>query len=109
MKQEMINLVMDHKPIKPMEVAKKVVEKDYNASEEVEVIMRDLGIQEDDEIVNIPISLERMSRCKLVLDDDRTIELNVEDYLNKENMMTSVDERGLTTITLSNIKEIKIK
>lgn len=108
-KQEMINLVMDHKPIKPMEVAKKVVEKDYNASEEVEVIMRDLGIQEDDEIVNIPISLERMSRCKLVLDDDRTIELNVEDYLNKENMMTSVDERGLTTITLSNIKEIKIK
>ena len=108
-KQEMINLVMDHKPIKPMEVAKKVVEKDYNASEEVEVIMRDLGIQEDDEIVNIPLSLERMSRCKLVLDDDRVIELNVEDYLNKENMMTSTDESGFTTITLNNIKEIKIK
>lgn len=108
-KQEMINLVMDHKPIKPMEVAKKVVEKDYNASEEVEVIMKDLGIEEDDEIVNIPISLDRMSRCKLVLDDDRVIELNVEDYLNKENMSTVIDDQGFTSITLNNIKEIKIK
>jgi len=108
-KKEMIELVMDHKPIKPMEVAKKVVANDYNASEEVEVIMKDLGIQEDDEIVNIPISLEKMSRCKLVLDDDRTIELNVEDYLNKENMSTTIDESGFTTITLNNIKEIKIK
>ena len=108
-KKEMIELVMDHKPIKPLEVAKKVVANDYNASEEVEVIMKDLGIQEEDEIVNIPISLERMSRCKLVLDDDRTIELNVEDYLNKENISTTIDESGFTTITLNNIKEIKIK
>ena len=108
-KKEMIELVMDHKPIRPMEVAKKVVANDYNASEEVEVIMKDLGIEEDDEIVNIPISLERMSRCKLILDDDRTIELNVEDYLNQENIVTETDEAGLTTITLNNIKEIKIK
>lgn len=108
-KKEMIELVMDHKPIKPMEVAKKVVANDYNASEEVEVIMRDLGIQEDDEIVNVPISLEKMSRCKLVLDDDRTIELNVEDYLNKENISTEIDDSGFTTITLNNIKEVKIK
>lgn len=57
---------------------------DYNAQEEVETIMRDLGIEEDDEIVNVPLSLDRMSRCKLVLDDDRIIELNVEDYLNHE-------------------------
>lgn len=108
-KKEMIELIMDHKPIRPMEVAKKVVANDYNASEEVEVIMKDLGIEVDDEIVNIPISLERMSRCKLILDDDRTIELNVEDYLNQENIVTETDEAGLTTITLNNIKEIKIK
>ncbi|MBM6931550.1 nucleoid-associated protein [[Clostridium] spiroforme] len=108
-KKEMIELVMDHKPIKPLEVAKKVVSSDYNASEEVEVIMKDLGIEEDDEIVNIPISLEKMSRCKLILDDDRTIELNVEDYLNQDNISTVVDEAGLTTITLNNIKEVKIK
>lgn len=79
-KKEMIDLVMEHLPLKPMEIAKKVMGDDYNAQEEVETIMRDLGIEEDDEIVNVPLSLDRMSRCKLVLDDDRIIELNVEDY-----------------------------
>lgn len=108
-KKEMIDLVMEHLPIKPMEVAKKVMGNDYNAMEEVETIMRDLGIEEDDEIVNIPISLDRMSRCKLVLDDDRVIELNVEDYLNRENIITETDMSGYSKITLNNIKDIKIK
>ena len=90
-----------------MEIAKKVMGDDYNAQEEVETIMRDLGIEEDDEIVNVPLSLDRMSRCKLVLDDDRIIELNVEDYLNHENITTETDMSGYSTITLNNIKEIK--
>ena len=92
-----------------MEIAKKVMGDDYNAKEEVETIMRDLGIEEDDEIVNVPLSLDRMSRCKLVLDDDRIIELNVEDYLNHENITTETDMSGYSTITLNNIKDIKIK
>jgi hypothetical protein len=50
-----------------------------------------------------------MSRCKLVLDDDRIIELNVEDYLNHENITTETDMSGYSTITLNNIKDIKIK
>ena len=155
-KKEMIDLVMEHLPLKPMEIAKKVMGDDYNAQEEVETIMRDLGIEEtnlyedtrakiakfvnarykeeiifsknateslnllaysygidklkeDDEIVNVPLSLDRMSRCKLVLDDDRIIELNVEDYLNHENITTETDMSGYSTITLNNIKDIKIK
>ena len=81
----------------------------HSAKEEVETIMRDLGIEEDDEIVNVPLSLDRMSRCKLVLDDDRIVELNVEDYLNHENIVTETDMSGYSTITLKNIKDIKIK
>ena len=108
-KKEMIDLVMEHLPLKPMEIAKKVMGDDYNAQEEVETIMRDLGIEEDDEIVNVPLSLDRMSRCILVLDDDRIIELNVEDYLNHENITTETDMSGYSTITLNNIKDIKIK
>ncbi len=80
-KRELAELVMEHRPVKPMELAKKVMGNDYNATEEVETIMKDLGIEEDDVIVNVPVSLDRMSRCKLVLDDDRVIELSVEDYL----------------------------
>lgn len=108
-KKEMIDLVMDHQPIKPLALAKKVMGDDYNASEEVETIMKDLGIQEEDEIVNVPISMDRMSRCKLVLDNDRVVELNVEDYLNHENIVTETDMTGTTTITLNNIRDIKIK
>ena len=66
-KKEMIDLVMEHLPLKPMEIAKKV------------------------------------------LDDDRIIELNVEDYLNHENITTETDMSGYSTITLNNIKDIKIK
>ena len=68
-----------------------------------------IKLEEDDEIVNVPLSLDRMSRCKLVLDDDRIVELNVEDYLNHENIVTETDMSGYSTITLKNIKDIKIK
>lgn len=71
--------------------------------------MRDLGIEEDDEIVNVPVSLDRMSRCKLVLDDDRIIELNVEDYLEGVDIVKEMDEGGMTRIILKNIKDIVVK
>ena len=108
-KKELVDLVMDHRPVKPMELAKKVMGNDYNATEEVELIMRDLGIEEDDEIVNVPVSLDRMSRCKLVLDDDRIIELNVEDYLEGVDIVKEMDEGGMTRIILKNIKDIVVK
>lgn len=108
-KRELAELVMEHRPVKPMELAKKIVGSDYNAVEEVEVIMRDLGIEEDDEIVNVPVSLDRMSRCKLVLDDDRIIELSVDDYLEGVDISREMDERGMTKIVLKNIKDIVIK
>lgn len=108
-KKELVDLVKSHRPVKPMEVAKKVMGDDYNASEEVEVNMKDMGIEEDDEIINVPISLERMSRCKLVLDDDRVIELNVEDYLEGVDIEKQVDPDGKSRIILSNIQDIIVK
>ena len=108
-KKELVDLVMEHRPVKPLELAKKVMGDDYNASEEVETIMKNLGIEEDDEIVNVPISLDRMSRCKLVLDDDRIIELNVEDYLDGIDIEKEIDENGKTKIILKNIQDIVVK
>ena len=108
-KKELVDLVMEHRPVKPLELAKKVMGDDYNASEEVETIMKDLGIEEDDETVNVPISLDRMSRCKLVLDDDRIIELNVEDYLDGIDIEKEIDENGKTKIILKNIQDIVVK
>ena len=87
-KKEMIDLVMEHLPLKPMEIAKKVMGDDYNAQEEVETIMRDLGIEEDDEIVNVPLSLDRMSRCKLFRWWSYYWIKMLKDYLNHENITT---------------------
>ena len=72
-------------------------------------IKRNLGIEEDDEIVNVPVSIDRMSRCKLVLDDDRVIELSVDDYLEGVDISREMDERGLTRIILKNIKDVVVK
>lgn len=108
-KQEVVNLVMDHKPVKPLELAKKIVASDYNASEEVEVIMKDLGINEEDEIINVPGNMEKMARCKLVLDEDKIIELDIEDYLSGEDVIKETDYNGMTKITIKNIRDIVIK
>lgn len=108
-KQEVVNLVMDHKPVKPLELAKKIMANDYNASQEVEDIMRDLGIVEEDEIVNVPGNMEKMARCKLVLDEDKVIELDIEDYLSGEDVIKETDETGMTRITIKNIRDIVVK
>lgn len=108
-KKEVVDLVLNHQPVKPMSVAKKVVEKDYQALEEVEMILKDLGIEEDDEIVNVPVSVDRMGRCKLYLDDDKTIELNVEDYVSKKDIIQEMDENGMLQITIKNIHELTVK
>lgn len=108
-KKEIVDLVMDHKPVKPMEVAKKIMGDDYGASEEVELIMKDLGIEEDDEIENVPGNMERMARCKLVLDEDKVIELDVEDYLKGEDIVKETDPTGMSKIIIKNIRDIVVK
>jgi hypothetical protein len=108
-KKELVELVMDHRPVKPLELAKKVMGNDYNASEEVELIMKDLGIEEDDEIINVPGNMDRMSRCKLVLDEDRIIELDVDDYINQRDITKESNIDGTSKIIISNIRDIVVK
>ncbi len=108
-KQELVNLVMDHKPVKPLELAKKIVKDDYNATQEVELLMNELGIIEEDEIEHVPGNVERLARCKLVLDGDKVIELDVDDYLRGEDIIKETDMTGTTTITIKNIRDIVIK
>lgn len=108
-KQELVNLVMEHQPIKPIEIAKKIVQNDYNACQEVEIIMQDLGIVESDTIENMPGDVGKLARCKLVLDNDKILELDVEDYLNGEDVSTELSTSGFTTLTIKNIKDIIIK
>lgn len=108
-KQEVIQLALDHQPIKPLALAKKVVEKDYEATKRVEEIMSDIGIFEEDRIEHFPGNIDKLGRCKLYLDDNTVIELDLDDYLDGRNIEKTMQENGFQTITLSNIKDIIVK
>ncbi len=108
-KHELLSSIQNFEKVKPMEIAKRMMEHDYQAQSEVETLLNDLGIENDDEIVNIPTSVERMGRCKLVLDDERVIEMPLEDYLNMVDLDTEMSSDGTTSLTLKNILDIKVK
>lgn len=101
---------VENVPLKPVEIIRDILADDAEASEEAELIMQDLGLMEDDTITNVPASwADKLSRCKIVLDNDRVIEMNVEDYLKSINMEKSEDDGGMTKITLNNISDISVK
>lgn len=108
-KQEVINALENFEKVKPLEIAQKVMASDYQAQNEVETLLLDLGFSADDEIVNIPTSVDKMARCKLILDDRRTIELPLDDYLNLIDFNTTTSDDGKTELILKNIEEIKVK
>lgn len=107
MKQTIQEKVNNNEMIKPLEITKKVLEKDYQASEESEVMMNDLGIGEKDEISSVTLS--SMEICKLVLDGDIEVKMSVEEYLNGGHLEKRQDESGNYEIVLKNIKEIRVK
>lgn len=108
-RKEIIDTLMDHSPVKPLEILKKVFAGDAQACDEAEIMMMDLGIEEDTVIENVPVSVDRMSRCKIVLDGDRVIEMDINDYLERVNMKEETDNGGFTRIVLSDIRDITVK
>lgn len=82
-------------------------ENNYECVEESHMILNDLGIAEEEVITNIKSS-DKMCRCKLKLDDDRVLELDLEDYLEGANFETSFDENGMKKIIIKNINNILV-
>lgn len=106
MKQEVVTLMENHLPIKPMSIVKKVLERDYQAQEESEIMLKDMGIDENDEIYALAGS---MDKCKLVLDTDIEINVLIDDYINGENIKKEMQSDGTYQIILKNINDIKIR
>lgn len=106
MKQEVVTLMENHLPIKPMSIVKKVLERDYQAQEESEIMLKDMGIDENDEIYTLAGS---MDKCKLVLDTDIEINVLIDDYINGENIKKEMQSDGTYQIILKNINDIKIR
>lgn len=107
MKQEIQEKIDTNQPVKPLEIAKKVLEKDYQAQEESEVMMKDLGINEEDEIQSM--SVTGIDVCKLVLDGDIEVKLPIEEYLEGTHIEKKKEEDGSYSIILKNISEVVVK
>lgn len=107
MKQEINEKIEIHQPVKPLEIVKKVLEKDYQAQEESELMLKDLGISEEDKIQSI--STTSMDMCKLVLDDEIEVSLPIDEYLQGSHLEKRKEEDGTYSIILKDIKEVIIK
>lgn len=107
MKQEINEKIETHQPVKPLEIVKKVLEKDYQAQEESELMMKDLGIDEEDQIQ--AISMSSMDKCKLVLDDEIEVSLPVDSYLQGEHLEKRKQDDGTYSLIIKDINEIIVK
>lgn len=82
-----------------------VFENDQIATNEAKEILNDLGIKDGEVIENIK-SLDKMCRCKLKLNNERIVELDLDDYLEGVDFSTEHDENGCTQIIIKNIEEV---
>lgn len=107
MKHEIQEKIDTNQPVKPLEIVKKVLEKDGQAQEESEIMMKDLGIGEEDQIESL--SLTSMDKCKLVLDDEIEISLPIEEYLSGDKVEKVKQEDGTYSILLKDVSEVIVK
>lgn len=107
MKHEIQERIDTNQPVKPLEIVKKVLKSDGQAQEESEIMMKDLGIDEEDRIESL--SLTSMDKCKLVLDDDIEISLPIEEYLSGDKVEKVKQEDGTYSILLKDVSEVIVK
>ncbi len=107
MKSEIQEKVDTNQPVKPLEIVRKVLEKDYQAQEESELMMKGLGIDEDDQVKNV--SIPSIDTCKLVLDDDIEVKLPVDEYLSGQRIQKVRQEDGSYQVILKDVNEIVVK
>lgn len=107
MKQEIQERLETNQPVKPLEIVKKVLEKDYQAQEESELMMKDLGINEEDQIETVTGG--SMETCKLVLDEDIEVSLPIDEYLSGQHIEKRKEDNGSYSIIIKDINEIIVK
>ena len=106
MKQEIQEKMESNQPVKPLEFVKKVLERDYQAQEESEVMLKDLGIGEEDQIKALAGAIDT---CKLVLDDEIEVRLPIEEYLSGSHLEKVKQPDGSFSIILKDINEVVVK
>ena len=108
LKQALTDCVVSNQEVKPIQIAEKILERDYQAQEECTEKMRDLGIMDQD-IVEVNDDIEKMSRLKIVTDTDVEIRMDVNDYLQQTNVEKKTNQDGTISLIFHNIREMSVK
>lgn len=108
-KQEMVNCLLDHKEIKPTQIASAILSKDYEAETEALDILNDLGISDQAVISSSSENVDRLLKCKITTDTDMSISVSVDDYLKENRIKKVKNEDGTYSIILNDIHEIVVK
>lgn len=106
MKQEITTHLLENEPIKPYEIVREVFSKDIQAIEESEDMLDIAGIGLDEEIKVVGRNIDK---CKIVLDTNIEITMDIDDYVNSANIKKEKQEDGTINIILSNINDIIVK
>ena len=106
MKQEITTHLLENEPIKPYEIVREVFSKDIQAIEESEDMLDVAGIGLDEEIKVVGRNIDK---CKIVLDTNIEITMDIDDYVNSANIKKEKQEDGTINIILSNINDIIVK
>ena len=98
----------DRQKISTMKKVVNKIDDIYQAQEESETMLKDLGIGEDD-----TISLNALGRSvevvKITLDEDIQITMPVDEYVNGSTFEKKENPDGTVSIVLNNIQDITIK
>lgn len=109
MKEAIKEKIEKHEIIKPVELAKEILKNDYQAQEECELLLNDLGMNNDSEInIDSFSDTHLFDKIKLTLDDFIEISINTEDW-NEELIHKERKDDGLFDITFKDIQSIIFK
>lgn len=94
--------------IRVFDVVRKVFEDDTHYDDAIE-LLGVLGVLEEDMIPHIDFN--KLNKIKLRLDDDQTIEMSIEDYVDRDNGVLEIkdDNYGHKQVIINNILEVKVK
>lgn len=109
MKETIKEKIENNQVIKPVELAKEILKNDYQAQEECELILNDLGMNKDSEINIDSFSDSHLfDKIKLDLDDLIEISINTDDW-NEEMIHKDKNSDGTFNVSFKNIQSIKFK
>lgn len=96
---------ISHTPLNAIDIIQHIFKSDYDAREDGETILKDIGFKNDENIKNVELNTEK---CKIKLDNGIEIIMPTADYVTGTNYKTENNKDGTYSITLDNFSVMDV-